>query len=107
MPAGERADRRVTWNHFLSYPVLSSRLLNLIGRRFRGRSPPGVPLPPCISLLTCAEAREVAAASGTAIRSGSQAQAKGDGAGRGVGLVAPGGQFLAIAARASGVFPCA
>jgi len=90
---------------FLLYPVLSSRPRNLIGRRFGSRSPPGVPLPPCISLLTCAEAREVAAAGGAAIRRGSQAQAHGDGAGRAIVLQAPGGQLLAIAARTAGVSP--
>jgi hypothetical protein len=65
------------------------------------RMPPGEPL------LASAKAGEVAAAGRATVRRSAQAQQNARPAGRVIVLLAPGGEFLAIAPRAARIFPCA
>jgi hypothetical protein len=95
MPAGGRAVRRVTWNHFLL--VGFRGLFGLVLAFFV--------LPPRIALLARAVAREIAAARSASIRRRAAAQQDSGPQRRMVILLAPGGEFLAIAARAARVFP--
>jgi|ERR1700722_13388958 hypothetical protein len=95
MPAGERAVRRVTWNHFLL--VSFRRLFGLVLAFFV--------LSPGEALFAGAVAREIATARSTAVRGRAPAQQDSGPQRRMVILLAPGGQFLAIAARATGIFP--
>ena len=92
MPVGERTGRRVTWNHFLFLPVLLNP-----GCRLR--------FSPRVAFLAGAEAREIAAARGTAVRRRADSQKEPGPQRRIIVLLTPGGQILAIAARAAGVSP--
>ena len=64
-------------------------------------------MPPGEPLLAFTETGEVAAAGRAPVRRGAQAQQNARPAGRVIVLLAPGGEFLAIAARTARIFPCA
>src|SRR5579863_1831214 len=64
-------------------------------------------MPPGEPLLAFAETGEIAAAGRATIRRGAQAQQNARPAGRVIVLLAPGGEFLAIAPRAARIFPVA
>jgi hypothetical protein len=64
-------------------------------------------MPPGEPLLAFTEAGEVAAAGCAPVRRGAQAQQNPRPAGRVIVLLAPGSEFLAIAAPAARIFPCA
>jgi hypothetical protein len=64
-------------------------------------------VPPRESLLASAEAGEIAAAGRATVRRSAQTQQHTRPAGGVIILLAPGGEFLAIAPRAARIFPCA
>ena len=64
-------------------------------------------MPPGEPLFAFTETGKVAAAGRAPVRSGTQAQQNARPAGRVIVLLAPGGEFLAIAARTARIFPCA
>jgi len=112
MPAGERADRRVTWNHIffthrLVAPPISQynsiKLFRNLGFRFFVH--PRFRLPPGILFFARPEAREIATAGSAAIRRRAQLKQQADPAARAIVLRAPGGQVLTIAAWASRELP--
>ena len=102
MPVGERTDRRVAWNHF--YLILAARRFC---RWLRLASLQSLLLPPREPFLAVLKTCEIAPARRAPIRRGPQPHLDDRPRGRMVILLAPGGQILAIATRAAGIFPVA
>lgn len=101
MPVGERVDRRVTWNHFflgLAPLVFGSGRL-FTRNLYLVAPPPGEPF------FARPEACKVASARPASIRRRAQTQHEYGPLGWMIILLAPGCQFLPIAARAAGEFP--